>query len=269
MSNLLNSRPFYIGKGFLFSLGLFFGSVTLFLNDKLRNDLERLKLEKRFKEELKRIHSNSSSRYDKIYGRIEVRNKINKYRKILTSYAVGRILEPGCGTGRNFVNYKENDEVVAVDYSNEMLELSNKKLSNKSTGDGKDTSIICKNIQLSNVDCEELIKSFGENTFDSVVDIMNFQAYYNPEEVLRNIKGVLKNNGKLIVICRGESSFFPIKFFYNIYYPTTRMRYGLDYTRNWDDFFLPDKELNCIYKERKNFGKTYLYVFELNKNKVI
>lgn len=262
----MSYRSFHIGAGFIVNLTALFGGVTLYLNDKLKADIDRIKEEDGMKKELLRIHQNSSSRYDKFYSRIEVRNKINKYKKILTSYSEGKILETGCGTGRNFTNYKQTDDVLAIDYASKMLEISNEKITNKSGGQGSNNDIVCDNIKLANYDCEELIKEIGENKFDTVIDFMNMQSYSNPELVLSNIKGVLKNKGKLIVICRGLSDYYLINMFYKVYAPTTIMRYGVDYSRNWDELFLNDKELKCMYKERKNYGKTYLYMFELNKD---
>lgn len=256
-----------LSYGIIFNLAAFFGGVSLYLNDKLRSDLEYIVKNNQLKETLHSIHSKSANRYDKFYGRVEARNKINKYRKILTSYSGEDILETGCGTGRNFCFYKEFQNVTAIDYSDEMLNYSKKVLESKevNNGEGSNNEIKCRNINLKNVDCEELAKEFGENKFDSIVDIMNFQAYNNPELVLENMKKVVKNKGKLIIICRGISEYLLIDFFYNIYKPTTIMRYGVDYTKNWKEFFSKDKELKCLYEDRKNFGKTYLFIFEVNK----
>lgn len=257
----------YIGTGMMASIGCLFLGVTSYLNENLRGELKRIQEEENYKECLLKIHNNLAKRYDKFYRRVEARNRINSYRKILTSYTEGKILETGCGTGLNFSYYKENDDVTAVDYSDKMLEIGTKKLKDPNyKEDGlKTIDITCKNINLLNVDCEELEKTFGKNKFDTVVDFMNMQAYANPDKVLKNIKSVLKNKGKLLMICRGESDNSIISLFYRFYLPTTIMRYGADYTKNWDNLFLNDSELKCVYKQRKNYGKTYIYMFELNK----
>jgi ubiquinone/menaquinone biosynthesis C-methylase UbiE len=230
---------FYIGTGIILNLAALFGGVTLYLNDKLRSDIKKLKEDKTEKEYLKKIHSNSASRYDKFYGRVEVRNKINGYRKILTSYSEGRVLETGCGTGRNFCFYKNNQNVIAVDYSDEKLGIASQKLANKEhkNNEGILPFSITSNIDLQHTDCENLVEEFGENSFDSVVDMMNMQAYANPDKVLEQIKKVTKNNGKIIILTRGQSTNFLINYFYKVYFPTVYMRYGVDYSRNWDEYF--------------------------------
>jgi SAM-dependent methyltransferase len=263
---MASKSTFYMGYGLVLNLGALFTGVSLYLNDKLRADLERIKGENRVKEHLREVHNRSAPRYDKFYGRVEIRNKINSYRKILTSYAIGDILETGCGTGKNFSFYKKTDKVIAVDYSEDMLEIANNKLLDKSAGDGDFNKINCDNITLCNLDCENLTKEFGKEKFDTVIDIMNFQAYIeDPEKKLDNFKSVVKNKGKLIILCRGQSEFILINFFYKIFRPTTIMKYGVEYSTNWDELFLGDDELKCLYRERKNLGKTYLYVFEVNK----
>lgn len=270
---MATGKSFYIGYGLVFNITALFGGVTLYLNDKLRADMNKIYEEKIVKEHMKKIHSNLAPRYDKFYSRVEVRNKINYYRKILASYCEGDILETGCGTGRNFFSYKKNSNVVAIDYCQEMLEQANQKILEKKVSKGTDGEIEA-NISLSSVDCENLVSEFGENKFTTTIDIMNMHSYADPEKVFDQIKKVTKNNGKIIIMARGKSDNFLINFFYDIFKPTIFMRYGCDYSRNWDDFFLnkennkiPDNcEIKCLYHERKNFGKTYLYIFEIQKH---
>lgn len=264
----MNSSRKFIGIGIISNIAMLFGGINLYLNDRLRAELKNVIEENKLKQTLKEAHGRSAKRFDHINGRIEVRNKINGYRRVLTSYAEGITLETGCGTGRNFIHYKPHHNVIAVDYSNEMLSRAAKKKDCEDNEDGTTNEVSCKNIQLKNVDCEELDKHFGKGSFDSIVDFMNMQAYCNPELVLAQMKYVLKDKGKLIIMCRGESEYALINMFYKIFYPSTLMKHGLDYCRNWDDFLLKDPELDCIYNTRRNYGKTYLYVFELNKKDI-
>ena len=123
------------------------------------------------------------------------------------------------------------------------------------------------NIKIENIDCEELKAHFAESSFDSVVDINNMQSYHDYKKVIENIKYVLKDKGKLILLCRGDSSNILISQFYKIFYYTTMMKHGNDYTINWDEVFLKDKDFKVLYNSRKNYGKTYIYILELHKNK--
>ena len=261
------SKSIYIGYGIILNIGCIFGGVTLYLNDTLRKQMRDYKAENKLKEQLKKIHSGSAERYDKFYNKVEARNKINLYRKIMTSYTYGEILETGCGTGKNFVFYKPDQKILAIDYSQEMLDKANLKIisGKENEGEGSNTDITCKNITLANYDVEENILLLGENRFDCVVDFMNLQAYANPNKAIENISKVLKDKGKLIVICRGRSTNSAINLFYSVFLPTTLMRYGVNYTNDWEEFFSQYSNLKCLYKERKNWGKTYLFLFENNK----
>ena len=222
--------------------------------------------ENKLREHLKEAHSRCAQKYDYRQGRIEARNRINSYRKILTSYTSGKVLETGCGTGRNFTFYKPSDDVTAIDYSEAMLEFARRKYKEEDNEDGTLNIVKCRNIKISNIDCLEMSKLLENNSFDTVIDFMNMEAYFSPEQALENMKYVLKDGRKLIIMCRGLSSNPVIAKFYQIFHYTSMMKYGVNYTRNWDDLFLKDKELKCLYKERKNYGKTYLYIFELNKS---
>jgi predicted TPR repeat methyltransferase len=52
----------------------------------------------------------------------EFSNKISRYRKRLLSYASGRVIELGVGTGANLPFYRGDvDEVIGVDWSDKML----------------------------------------------------------------------------------------------------------------------------------------------------
>ena len=45
------------------------------------------------------------------------------------------------------------------------------------------------------------------------------------------------------------------------------MRKGQDLTINWADLVENDKDYEILYKERKNYGKTYIYILKLNKKR--
>ena len=55
--------------------------------------------------------------------KIEFSNKFGKYRKTLLSFAQGRVLEMGIGTGANLQYYDGPSvkELVGVDWSEQML----------------------------------------------------------------------------------------------------------------------------------------------------
>ena len=42
---------------------------------------------------------------------------------------------------------------------------------------------------------------------------------------------------------------------------------GTYYNVKWDEVFEKDSEFEIVFKSRKNFDKSYLYILKLNKNK--
>ena len=209
-----------VGVSFFIYLGMFFGWVNLYLNDKLRADMEKVEKNGNKKEKLKEIHQRNAGSYEKKTNFFEFRNQINKYRRVLLSWAQGRVLELGVGTGRSLEYYKKDvTDLVCVDYSPKMLEQAIEKYENK-----EENRITNSNAKFSLMDVERL--SFDESSFDCVVDFMNMHSYNDYRLVIENIKRVLKDNGVFIVIARGESSYFMVKDFYRIFKPYFFMKQG-------------------------------------------
>lgn len=42
---------------------------------------------------------------------------------------------------------------------------------------------------------------------------------------------------------------------------------GCKYSEKWDEVFEKDPEFDIVFKSRKNFDRTYLYILKLNKFK--
>jgi ubiquinone/menaquinone biosynthesis C-methylase UbiE len=253
-------KPKFIDLSFFLYLGGFYCAITLFINDKLRADAREIEKKGKKKEAMLEIHDRIANSYEKKTERFEFRNQFHKYRRILVSYAKGKVLECGVGTGRSLEFYKDDCNVIAIDHSSKMLEKAKERLDDPEFNDIKN-----KNIELRQMDCEDL--KFGDNSFDTVVDINNFQAYYNPEQVMKEIKRVLKDNGVLVFLARGESEFTIIKHFYTIFKPYVFMKTAQDLTKNWESFIEGDKDWEIMFKQRKNYGRTYVYVLKLHKDK--
>jgi Methyltransferase domain len=64
------------------------------------------------------VHENIAEKYNDKNSQREFSNKYGKYRRTLLSYADGRVLEMGIGTGINLQYYGPHlKEVVGVDWS--------------------------------------------------------------------------------------------------------------------------------------------------------
>lgn len=97
-----------------------YGSYKYNLLVKCQTDLRDVKDHKTF---LRERHEKSAETYDQDMQNVEFSNKFGKYRKTLLSYAQGRVLEMGVGTGANFAYYNgpKVSELVGVDWSEAML----------------------------------------------------------------------------------------------------------------------------------------------------
>ena len=226
MNNIPSTKKRFIGVSFFGYLAVFFGFINLYLNDKLRAEMEKTEETGKKKEKFKEIHERNALTYEKKTEFIEFKNQINKYRRILLSFAKGKVLETGVGTGRSLEFYKNDvNEVICVDYSVKMLEQAIEKYENK-----EDFRIKHNNIKFTIMDVENL--GFDDNSFDCVVDFMNLHCYNDYKLVIKNIKTVLKDNGIFIVLARGESDYFFIKDFYKVFKPFFYLKQGLIFNYN-------------------------------------
>lgn len=255
------NRKKLIGVSFFVYLGGFYAGINLLINDKHRADMESIIKKGNRKEKLFEIHDKMASNYEKKTDNFEFRNQFNKYRRILYSYAKGKVLELGVGTGRSFEYYKKDVDVTAIDYSPQMLGFANEKL------DNRDLHRIDKDFKANTklLNAEDLLKEFKENEFDTVVDFNNFHSYCNPDLVYNSIKKVLKPEGILIFHARGESDYQLIKDFYKMFKPMFFMRRGQDVTINWSKYIENDDDWEILYKIKKNYGRTYIYILKLKR----
>lgn len=120
-------------------------------------------------------------------GIVQIKNIVE--RAIVLRNAHGYILDAGTGSGRFARSLARDPEnsVVALDYSNEMLEI-NKKLSEQ---EGIST------IEFVQGDVEHL--TFQNNQFDAVVSITVVRHFPQWQNILKEYIRVLKPGGKLVV----------------------------------------------------------------------
>lgn len=99
------------------------------------------------------------------------------------------------------------DKVIGIDISTEMLEIGKKKIKKR----GLDTVI-----ELQEGDSENL--PFADNTFDAITVAFGVRNFENLEKGLTEMRRVLKENGKLVVLEFSKPSVFPIKQMFNLYF---------------------------------------------------
>jgi len=111
----------------------------------------------------------------------------SKHRKEILRQARGNILEVGVGTGSSFKDYPPDEQIVAVDISQEMLRRAEEKLKNFN---GK--------VELRREDVQNL--SFKDESFDTVFTSWVFCSVSEPVKGLTEVRRVLKKDGVLLML---------------------------------------------------------------------
>ncbi len=125
--------------------------------------------------------------YDFMEGLVE-RSRYSKWRELLWSKIEGnKILEVGVGTGKNFPSYPSDAEIIAIDFSEKMLDRGAEKARKRGM-----------KIVLQQMDVQNL--SFEDNTFDTIVATFVFCSVPDPTKGLKEIGRVCKPGGKVLLL---------------------------------------------------------------------
>lgn len=130
------------------------------------------------------IYDKLAGGYDKALAPFE-RRFLSAWRKEALSYLPenAKILEIGAGTGLNFRFYPKYRHAVACEISYKMLEAAQEKTDS---------------IELVQTDAESL--PFTENSFDAAFATLVFCSIPYPENAFRELKKVVKPNGKIVLL---------------------------------------------------------------------
>ena len=123
--------------------------------------------------------------YDAFNSFIE--RSASRRRKEILRQAKGNILEVGVGTGSSLKDYPPNQQIVAIDTSQEMVRRAKEKLKSYN---GK--------IELCRGDVRNL--SFKDETFDTAFASWVFCSVTDPVKGLIEVRRVLKKGGKLFML---------------------------------------------------------------------
>ncbi len=171
-----------------------------------------------------------------------------KNRRQLISGLKGKVLEVGSGTGVNFGFYNKDAEVVAIEPSSPMINVSKAK------------DCMCKNIEYLNISItnEKLFDTLKEHSFDYIISTLVLCTTNNPKQAIKNYKRLLKPNGKLVVLEHIHSSSKKHKRLQNIANPFWKaFSEGCNLNRNTDQLLI---EGGFIPLEQKYFVKTLKWV---------
>lgn len=132
---------------------------------------------------IKHFNSNAEE-YDSSFDGKFVKVMYRSVLEELEGEEEGKFLDVGCGTGNvlcKLVNGKR--ELFGIDLSENMVKESKKRM-------GRDADIMV-------ADAEQI--PYKDNTFDTLLCNASFHHYPHPEKVLREMKRVLKNGGRLLI----------------------------------------------------------------------
>jgi ubiquinone/menaquinone biosynthesis C-methylase UbiE len=129
----------------------------------------------------------------KVYELRRKKRSEKKWREKLILCAKGKVMEVGVGAGANFSYYSKDAQVMAVDFSNEMLNRAKEAAADS-------------NIQAEFVlsDIESL--SFPDDSFDTIVSTLTLCGYEDPLKVLTKFNKWCKRNGQILLMEHGISS---------------------------------------------------------------
>lgn len=107
-----------------------------------------------------------------------------------------RLLEAGVGTGTNIQYYPEEIEIFAIDFSPKMIKKAEKKALKYN-----------KKVELLEMDIQDL--EFEDNYFDLIVTSCVFCSVPDPVEGLKELKRVLKQDGRILMLehMRSQNNF--------------------------------------------------------------
>ena len=134
--------------------------------------------------------------YDRLEGILNLLG-LSRLRRILVRQASGKVLEVAVGTGKNLTYYPRDCRIIALDLSNEMLNVARNKAAKLSV-----------HVSFSVADAEAL--PFPDKSFDTVVSSLSTCTFPNPVAALEEMARVCRADGKILLLEHGRSDREPI-----------------------------------------------------------
>jgi len=178
---------------------------------------------------------------------------IGRNRRKLIQRAEGNVLEVAVGSGRNFPYYSSAKvtSLTALDFSRPMLEVCDAKR--------KELEPISLRLKLATTSKLD----FEDGTFDTVVDTFGICSFEAPLEALREMRRVTKQDGKILLLEHGASSWEVIQGLLNRTAHRHVEKFGC--YPNRDIVSLVEKAgMHVEVDQRKHFGTTYTLICRPN-----
>lgn len=165
-------------------------------------------------------------------------------KKFITPDRPQNILDLACGTGDFSIATARlmhpDSHITAIDLSPGMLDIMRQKAAQANLED---------RISINTGDCEKL--DFQDRTFDAVTIAFGIRNFENRETGLREIRRVLKNGGKIIILELSEPENPVVRWIYNIYFTKIMPVIGRKISGNGKAYsYLPASVLGFPRKEK-------------------
>lgn len=178
-------------------------------------------MEKKITKQVRDKYDKKAKSYDKMMGLMD-RMMMRKWRKMLCKNAKGLVLEAGVGTGANFPYYPEGIKVIGVDFSQRMLEVAEKKVSQAKVP-----------VELMTADIQEL--PFADNTFDTIITACVFCSVPFPIKGFQELGRVLKPEGEMFLLEHVRSERIIAGAVMDFLNPLTVKFHGVNINRRTED----------------------------------
>ncbi|MGL6197250.1 MAG: class I SAM-dependent DNA methyltransferase [Thermoguttaceae bacterium] len=182
--------------------------------------------------------SDYASSYDEIAATYDenwlkhLHSTTDEFHKLLPDTITGEIIELGCGSGYTTQLLRKkypSSKLIAVDISQQMLELAKNKLSNCNEQENKNSEEICSFV------CQDMLEFLKGRRDASASLIVSSWAigYSNPAEIIAEANRILTPGGKLAVLV---NRFDTMPAVFNVFRQIMRDNPGLMQKAVWPMF---------------------------------
>ena len=172
-------------------------------------------------------------------------------KRIIPHIKGDKILEVSFGSGYLMTKYASRQlDIYGIDYNEKMVKITSDKM--------KKINI---KVNLSQANVEKL--PFADNTFDTVINTMAFTGYPNGEKAMSELKRVLKDDGRLLIV--------------DFDFPNNRNIFGYLIVKLWEKFGDIIKDINSLLKQHDlnykdipvgGFGSVHLFIAQKQRTKI-
>mmetsp|Transcript_24803 Transcript_24803/g.44917 ORF Transcript_24803/g.44917 Transcript_24803/m.44917 type:complete len:344 (-) Transcript_24803:12-1043(-) len=175
-------------------------------------------------------------------------------RALIYFHARGSVLEVGAGTGRNIPYFPNScTSILLTDKSDKMLEKAKDKL-----------QLIPPRgrvrFNTAEVDATDLVATYDDNSFDTIVDTFGLCSFDDPVVVLKELQRICRPNGKILLLEHGRSKQWnSLSTYLDKHAERHAMNWGCVWNRDIDQI-VQDAGLQIESRSTWHFGTTYYIV---------